>query len=123
MLGKLWAVIRNADQKSHNYMSMHFLKQIRIIDRAAISIFSIISHPLFSLIVGLLLVVLVATNVIDIIVAVAIIGACLIAMVWISRAEWIGKLFLPARLIVLISIGFFLAWGRAKFGQWALVKY
>lgn len=58
----------------------------------------VIFHPGF-IILTLLLVVLVVTNVINVVVAVPIICAWAIAMLWISRTEMIRKLRFRRRLL------------------------
>lgn len=123
MFRKSWAIIRNCDQNLHNCLSRRFPVPFRIADQIGIVIFKVICHPAFALIVGLLLVILVAANVVNTIVAGSIIFAWLVAMVWISRAEWISKLHLPMKVITLLSIGFILAISGDKFAHWALTQY
>lgn len=80
----------------------------------------VIFHPGFAIILALLLVVLVEANVINVRVAVPIICAWAIAMLWISRTENIRKLPFRWRLPLLLAIALLLAAGGSKFGYWAL---
>jgi len=123
MLKKIWSSLRRIDNNLHNWLLLRFPKQLSIIDKISDQLFKIITNPAFALIITFLLVVLVVTNVVNIIIAISIGCAWLIAIVWISRSEFIRKVHLPIRLIFLIIIGFILAFGGSYFGNWTLTQY
>src|SRR5713226_2910784 len=81
---KIKAIVRNLAQRDkawHEYLMGRYPRAVSVADRALEGLFYVLGHGVFALIVGLLLVVLVATNKISIIVGVCVGGAWLAAFI------------------------------------------
>ncbi|HKQ05481.1 MAG TPA: hypothetical protein VJ464_10135 [Blastocatellia bacterium] len=111
------------DKTAHAYIASRFPKTLATVDRVSGAVYEIICNPIFSIIVALLLVVLVATGVVNLIVSVAIVADWVLSVFWIARSGVVRKISIPSRLIVLIGSGLLLAFLGERLGSWALDKY
>lgn len=118
LLGKLIVT----DAALHAYFMERWPRSLRILDRILEAVFSFVSHGAFSLIVGLLLTVLAATQRIGIIVALCLGVSLLVAFIWISRATLVRKLSVLGRLIVVFACGVLLTGVALLVDRWSLAN-
>jgi len=81
------------------------------------------SHPIFAIIVAIIMSLLMVTNIITAFVGVSVLLGCGITFLWISRWKRIKTFSLLKRVLTLFLIALFLAGMWYKFGSWALGKY
>jgi hypothetical protein len=119
-LSRAWLWVRQEDQSLHNRVMSKYPRSAPRADRILEVLFGFFCHPAFAIICGLLLVALVATNRISIIVAASVGLAWLIAVLWVSRMEFIRNLTVMARCLLVLSAGGILALVANGFGGWAV---
>jgi hypothetical protein len=115
--------ITEKDQELHNWVMGHFPKALPAIDWSLERLFSLVTHPAFGIIVAFMLVALVATNVINVIVAASIGGAWFVALIWIARSNALRGLTILSRWLLVSAIGIFLGFAGNRFGNWASNQY
>jgi hypothetical protein len=111
------------DRELHDWFKGHFPGALPAVDGFLEWLFSVVTHPAFGLIVALLLVTLVATNVINLIVATSIAGVWIVALIWIARSKLLKSLTILSRWILVSVIGFVLGLAGNDFGTWVLRQY
>jgi hypothetical protein len=108
------------DKQLHQYVARRFPRQLALVDKFAAWLFEGFSHAAFATIFAAVFIVLGATGVVNITVAVALIVAWLTAFLWIARCKWISRLTIPTKVIVITLVGLLLAVGSTGFGEWAI---
>jgi hypothetical protein len=120
--GFLRHIVRK-DRELHEWVMGHFPRPLRAIDWFLEWLFAVVTHAAFAIIVAFLLVVLVATNVINVIVAASIAGAWLVALIWIARSKSLKNLTILSRWVLVSVIGIVLGLAGSALGDWALKQY
>ena len=120
--GFLRYIVRK-DQELHGWVMGHFPRALPAFDSFLEWLFSLVTNAAFAIIVAFLLVVLVATNVINVIVAVSIAGAWSVALIWIARSKSLKSLTILSRWVLVSAIGGVLGLVGSAFGDWALKQY
>lgn len=87
-----WEIMRDMDSGIHAAFMRTFPRFLPIFDKVLEWVFNFVTHPAFAIIAALLLVPLVATNVINVVVAVPIGAAWLVALLWSRELNQYGPL-------------------------------
>jgi hypothetical protein len=121
--GFIWQRFRTTDQSVHSWVLAAFPKTMSAIDTVLETLFQTFGHPVFGVIVTLLLVALVATNVIPKVVAVSVGAAWLIAVVWLAQLAPVKCLTVISRWVLILVGGAVFAVAANSFGKWAVAQY
>jgi hypothetical protein len=119
----VWRKFRGADQAIHSWVTGRFPRTMSAVDRILEKLFEAFGHGAFGVFAALLLVVLVATNVIPVIVAVPLFVAWLIAVVWLARLKVVKSLTVLSRWLIVLIGGAAFAFAAHGLGRWALTQY
>jgi hypothetical protein len=120
LITRAWETFREKDRAVHARIMQKFPRGLRIIDTVLEALFGIFSHGAFGILCAFLLIVLVATNQIPVIVAVSLVPAWIIAVVWLARLGPIKSLTVISRVAVVLIGGAIFAVAANAFGEWAL---
>ena len=115
--------IFSTDKAVHSYIAARFPRILGVVNKVLGGVHNSLSHPLFNLIIVLLLVVLAATSRVSIIVAVSVAAAWAIAVLGIAKSNLMRGLTIPTKLLALLVTATFLAFVGRAFGDWALSQY
>jgi hypothetical protein len=110
------------DSRAHEAMCVRFPKFLGIVDEILSWLFGLVSHNAFNLVVCLVLVVLGLAGV-DWLVLLCIGLSWLISILAISRSEYVKKLHILSRLLVVAACALALGFSGRSFGHWAIEKY
>jgi hypothetical protein len=118
-----WERVVSAEQRMHTSIQTKFPKTLATVEWILEGVLAFISKAWVSVVISLLLVALVAADVISVIVLVSVWLAWWITIIGLSREEWIKRLSIPTRLVVLLLIGYLLALGAQRLVSWSITQY
>ncbi len=122
MFSRLFQPIINKDKALHAYITTKFPRTVRVVD-AILSIFlGIVSSPLFSIILALVLVPLVTSETMSLVNAVSISGAWVVAVAWLARSAPLKDFPVPSRFLIVALLAIILAVSGIKLGHWSTQK-
>jgi hypothetical protein len=119
LLRRLWWRLLEFDGRIHAILLVRYPSALPAFDGWLLWIVDkFISSPVFGVLLALVLGVLALIGVHKLILA-CVLGAWIIAFLWIARADGLRKLTVGARALALLLIGTLLALGAQRFASWA----
>lgn len=120
MIRRLIQRIYVEDAALYASFSVRFPRLVGTVDSLLERVFGFVCHGAFALILGLLLVVFVATEKVSLIVAGSIGAAWVVAVLWFARSTSMRRLTILSRCVATLIAGLVLALAGGRFGLWAL---
>src|ERR1700722_1161675 len=119
----IWRKFRETDRAIHDRIYREFPRTVRIVDNILGAFLAIVSNPLFSIIVALILVPLVTSETISLVNALSIGGAWIVAVAWVARSAPLKDIPVPSRFLIVMLLAAILAVSGIKFGHWSTQKW
>jgi hypothetical protein len=118
-----WQRLVAADKAIHEYIARRHPVGVALVDRLAEGLHNFFSAAAFAVLLALVLVVLVGSSLVSLTIGVSCVLLWLVAVVWLSRANWLRQLTIPIRAVAILIAAGVLAFGCFRFRNWSLHNY